>query len=130
MKFFSTLRLSLCLVFCAGQSPAAFINGHSYLPLADWAGANGLRLARMGRSDEFVVTNRSTRLVFEKDSSTAQINGVNVALCFPVAVDKGDVLIAQLDLSQTVDPLIFPPKKSRPSASSPATAARIPANIL
>ena len=112
MKIFSTLPLALGLVLGAGPAAAAFINGHSYVPLADWAGANGLRCARVGRSGEFVVTNRSFRLVFEKDSSTAQINGVNVALSFPVAVDKSAVLVAQLDLSKTVDPLIFPPKIS------------------
>lgn len=82
------------------------------MALGDWAGANGLRLVRNGRSDEFVVTNRNLRLVFEKDSRTAQINGVNVALSFPVAVDKGEVLIAQLDLAKTINPLIYLPKLS------------------
>ena len=82
------------------------------MALGDWAGANGLRLVRNGRSDEFMVTNRSLRLVFEKDSRTAQINGVNVALSFPVAVDKGEVLIAQLDLAKTINPLIYLSKLS------------------
>jgi len=82
------------------------------MALGDWAGANGLRLVRNGRSDEFVVTNRNLRLVFEKDSRTAQINGVNVALSFPVAVDKGEVLVAQLDLAKTINPLIYLPKLS------------------
>jgi len=82
------------------------------MALGDWAGANGLRLVRNGRSDEFVVTNRNLRLVFEKDSRTAQINGVNVALSFPVAVDKSEVLVAQLDLAKTINPLIYLPKLS------------------
>lgn len=82
------------------------------MALGDWAGANGLRLVRNGRSDEFVVTNRNLRLVFEKDSRTAQINGVNVALSFPVAVDKGEVLVAQFDLAKTINPLIYLSKLS------------------
>ena len=110
-KFFALLIL-FCLAFCAKPAPAAFINGRSYMALDDWAGANGLRLVRNGRSDEFVVTNRNLRLVFEKDSRTAQINGVNVALSFPVAVDKGEVLVAQLDLAKTINPLIYLSKLS------------------
>ena len=110
-KFFALLIL-FCLAFCAKPAPAAFINGRSYMALDDWAGANGLRLVRNGRSDEFVVTNRNLRLVFEKDSRTAQINGVNVALSFPVAVDKSEVLVAQLDLAKTINPLIYLSKLS------------------
>jgi N-acetylmuramoyl-L-alanine amidase len=110
-KFFALLIL-FCLAFCAGPSPAAFINGRSYTALGEWAGANGLRLVRNGRGDEFMVTNRNTQLLFEKDSRTAEINGVNVALSFPVATDKGEVLVAQLDLAKTIEPLIFSPKVS------------------
>ena len=89
---------------------AAFINGRSYLALGDWAGANGFRLVRTSASDEFLVTNRTQRLVFEKNSRRVAINGVNVALSFPVAVDKGAALVAQLDLAKTIAPLIYPPK--------------------
>jgi len=88
---------------------AAFVNGHSYVSLADWADANGFR-AVAHRSAEIVLTNRTARLVFDRDSHTAEINGVNVALSFPVAVEKGAPLIAQFDLDKTVRPLIFPSK--------------------
>lgn len=89
---------------------AALINGQNYVPLADWARANGLYGYTLKRGDEIILTNRVTRLVFDKDSTTAKINGVNVALSFPVAVDKGVPLIAQLDLDKTVRPLIYPSK--------------------
>lgn len=112
MKFLYMLLLALGLAFCARPAPAAFITGRSYLALSDWAGANGFRLARNDRSDEFVVTNRTQRLKFEKNSRRVAINGVNVALSFPVAVDNGGVLIAQLDLARTIAPLIYPPKLS------------------
>ncbi|HEX7569817.1 MAG TPA: N-acetylmuramoyl-L-alanine amidase, partial [Verrucomicrobiae bacterium] len=101
--------LLLAVALSAPAARAAFISGRSYQPLADWADANGFRPAAR-RGDEIVLTNRTARLVFAKDSRTAQINGVNVALSFPVAADKGQFLVAQLDLAKTVGPLIFVPK--------------------
>jgi len=59
-----------------------------------------------------VLTNRATRLVFDKDSSNAEINGVQVALSFPVANQKGVLMISQLDIDTTVRPLISPQKIS------------------
>jgi N-acetylmuramoyl-L-alanine amidase len=109
MKFVSTLLLALLLAYCARPASAAFINGHSYQPLEDWADANGFR-ASAWRGNQITLTNRTARLVIEKDSSTAQINGVNVALSFPVAVDKGQYLIAPLDLAKTIEPLVLAPK--------------------
>ncbi len=101
----------LAVALFAPATRAAFINGHAYQPLADWADANGFRIASR-HSDEIILTNRTARLVFDKDSHTAEINGVNVALSFPVASDKGQFSIAQLDLTKTVEPLIFAPKFS------------------
>ena len=87
---------------------AAVINGHGYQPLADWADAHGFHtVARHG--DEIVLAGHGSRLVFDKDSHMAQINGVNVALSFPVAADKGQFFIASLDLAKTVGPLVFAP---------------------
>jgi len=106
------VRCFLLLLAIAWFTPtgrAAYINGHAYQSLMDWADANGFRTASR-RSDEIILTNRTTRLVFDKDSHTAAINGVNVALSFPVAADKGLFSIAQLDLAKTVEPLVFAPK--------------------
>jgi N-acetylmuramoyl-L-alanine amidase len=96
------------------SSTAASLNGQTYVPLANWAAANGLKTFWLVRGAEIGVTNRATRLVFDKDSNMAKINGVGVALSFPVAVDKGVPLIAQLDLDKTIRPLVFPPKYSDP----------------
>jgi N-acetylmuramoyl-L-alanine amidase len=107
----------LCLAFCLTPASAANINGQSYVPLADWARANGLNASRPGRSDEIVATNRATRLVFDKDSRMVEVNGINVALSFPVASDHGALLIAQMDVNTAIRPLLFPPR--------PADARRI-----
>ena len=54
------------------------------------AAAKGFRPAAR-RGDELVLTNRPARLVFDKDSRTAQINGVTVAWSFLVAADEGSL---------------------------------------
>ena len=106
-KFFPLLVL-LGLAFCAGRAPAAVINGRNYVPLADWARGNGLNAVWLRRGEEIIVTNRTTRLVFDVDSAQARINGVNVRLSFPVANIKGTPLVAQLDLDKTIRPLLYP----------------------
>lgn len=103
------LPIALCLVFCLTPTHAAFINGQNYVPLAGWAHANGLTCHWI-RRNEVTVTNRTTRLVFDVDSRNAEINGIQVALSFPIANQKGVVLIAQFDLNTAVRPLLFPPR--------------------
>src|ERR1039458_7077576 len=104
------LLIALGLVFYLTPAPAVSINGQNYVPLAEWARANGLKCYWLKRGDEIVATNRTTRLVFDKDSRMAEVNGINVALSFPVAADRGTLLIAQLDLNTAIRPLLFPPR--------------------
>jgi N-acetylmuramoyl-L-alanine amidase len=108
MKFFSVLLAGLALF--AGTARADYINGHSYVALAGWARANGFAGYALNGGTEFVLTNRTSRLVFDKDSADATINGVDVRLAFPVG--KGG-FISQLDIDKTIRPLVFP---QRPSA--------------
>jgi N-acetylmuramoyl-L-alanine amidase len=112
-KLFSLLVL-FCLAFCATPMHAASINGQNYVPLADWARGNGLNGYTRNRGLEIVLTNRTTRLVFDVDSAQAQINGVNVRLSFPVANARGVPLVAQLDLDKTIRPLLFPSRYVEP----------------
>jgi N-acetylmuramoyl-L-alanine amidase len=106
----SALLLALCLAFCLSPAPAAVINGQSYVPLADWARANGLKCFWLKRGNEVLATNRTARLVFDKDSRMMEFNGTGVALSFPVAADHGALLVAQMDLNTAVRPLLFPPR--------------------
>jgi N-acetylmuramoyl-L-alanine amidase len=115
MNFLSALLLTFTLALCAVPSHAAAINGQYYVPLADWAGANGLKTFWLRRGDEAAATNRTTRLVFDRNSNIATINGVNVALSFPVAVDKGAPLIALFDLDNTIRPLLQPSRYLTPA---------------
>ena len=109
LKKFALLP-ALCLASCLSPAHASFINGQSYVPLVDWARANGLKCFWLKRGDEVVATNRATRLVFDKDSRLVEVNGTDVALSFPVASDHGTLLIAQMDLNTAIRPLLFPPR--------------------
>jgi N-acetylmuramoyl-L-alanine amidase len=110
VKNFFMLLIALCLVSCLSPAHAAGFNGQSYVPIADWARVNGLRCFWLKRGDEIVATNRTTRLVFDKYSRMAEVNGINVALSFPVALDHGTLLIAQKDLNTAIRPLLFLPQ--------------------
>lgn len=107
MKFLSVLLG--CLAIFAGAAQSEVINGRSYTSLAAWARANGFRGWTQNGGTEFILTNQTARLVFDKDSADATINGVDVRLSFPVA--KGG-FISQLDVDKTIRPLMFPQKSS------------------
>jgi N-acetylmuramoyl-L-alanine amidase len=98
----------LCLMSCLTPAPAASVNGQPYVPLMDWARANDLKCSWLRWGEAIAVTNRATRLVFCRNSRVAVINGVNVALSFPVAIDRGTPYLAQLDLNTAIRPLIYP----------------------
>src|SRR5579871_1826598 len=110
-----TRMLLTCLLLLAGAARADVINGREYVSLVRWAHANGFGGYTLNGGTEFVLTNRVARLVFDKDSPDATINGIDVRLAFPVA--KGG-FIAQLDIDKTVRPLVFAP---RPSAKKVTT---------
>jgi N-acetylmuramoyl-L-alanine amidase len=114
LKNFALLLIALCLASSLSSAHAAAFNGQSYVSLADWARANGLKCYWLKRGDEIVATNRTTRLVFDKFSRMVEVNGINVALSFPVAADHGALLIAQMDLNTAIRPLLFPPRFTDP----------------
>jgi len=107
---FFRVFLALTVAFSAWSADAAWVNGHDYTSLASWAASNHFGQVPAGRANALTLTNRfATRLVFEKNSDTVVVNGLNVALSYPVALDKTGFLIAQLDLSKTVEPLVYAP---------------------
>ena len=105
------------LIQAASHRSEAFrFNGQDYVPIGDWARANGLHCAWLKHGDELVATNLTTRLVFDVDSHYVELNGVQVALSFPVANQKGLALVAQFDLDAAIRPLLFPSRYAKPSA--------------
>ena len=114
MNRFAAPLTALFFSGCILPSGAAALNGQNYVPLANWASANGLKTVWFARDLAIGVTNRATRLVFKVDSHDAEINGVHVLLSYPVANNRGVPLIAQLDLDKTVQPLLFPSRYAAP----------------
>jgi len=114
MRVLFTLLTVLGLEFFTLPAGAVLINGHSYAPLGEWARGNGFYGFTRDYGDEMVLTNRTARLVFDVDSASAEINGVNVRLSFPVAKVKGVPFIAQLDLDKTIRPLLYPSRYIEP----------------
>jgi N-acetylmuramoyl-L-alanine amidase len=108
------LLILLCLKFCANPADAVSLNGQNYVSISDWARADHLDSHWLKRGDLFEATNRTTRLVFNVDSHYVEINGVQVALSFPVANQEGTPLVAQFDLDKTIRPLLFPSRYAKP----------------
>ena len=107
MKFFSALLA--CLAFFAGAARAEIINGRNYVSLVSWARANSFTGWARNGGTEFVLTNKTSRLVFQKDSADCTVNGIGLRLSYPVA--KGGY-ISQLDADKTIRPLVFAQKPS------------------
>jgi N-acetylmuramoyl-L-alanine amidase len=104
------LGLLLWLALGAGPVRGAIVNGHGYVPVADWAQANNLKVSWIQRGEQLAAGNRILRLVFTVDSSQVEINGINVRLCFPVANVRGAPQVSQLDADKTLRPFLYPPR--------------------
>ncbi len=115
MKLVSALLPVCFFAFLIMPARAVSLNGQNYVPIGDWARANGLHCVWLKRGDELVATNRATRLVFDVDSHYVEINGIQVALSFPVANQKGVALVAQFDLDAAIRPLMFPSRYVKPA---------------
>ena len=103
-------------VLPAPASTLASFNGQTYVPLAQWASANGFEGFTRNQGREFILTRNDSRLVFDVDSAQMEINGIHVRLSFPVACQKNLPYVSELDINTLIRPLINP---------SAATAKRV-----
>ena len=111
-KAFAALVFVLSLTFAHAarqKFETVHLRGQDYIPLTNWASMHNLNWSWLDGDKRVEATNSSTRLVFEMNSSQAEINGIRVRLSFPFAVEKALPLIAQFDLDTTIAPLLFPP---------------------
>lgn len=91
---------------------AAYYNGQYYVPLSEFARANGFHLYAAKAGQDVLVNKNDLRLVFDVNSAQLQIGGVNVRLSYPVAGDHGELLVSQLDIETALLPLIYSQKPS------------------
>ena len=89
---------------------SATFNGQYYVPLAEFARANGFHIYSSKAGEDVLMNKNNLRLVFDVNSAQAEIGGVNVRLSYPVAGDHGELLISQLDIETALRPLIYSPK--------------------
>jgi N-acetylmuramoyl-L-alanine amidase len=89
----------------------------NYVSLGEWARANVSTVHWLERDKTLGLSRRGMQLTFNLDSRSdarrAQINGVQVLLALPVLYQNGHALISQIDLSETLGPVLSPPKSPR-----------------
>src|SRR5258708_1119792 len=86
------------------------ISGKPYVPLSEWARANGFSARWIQSGQTLQLGKDSSTVVFENDSKEARVNGTAIWLCLPVAVRGGELFLAQMDVQTTLQPLVSPPK--------------------
>lgn len=106
--FLSAWLLLLCELAVA-RVPYARPN---YVRLNEWARANVFSVRWLERDRTVELAREGTRLTFNVDSRSdarkARINGVQVWLAFPILYQNGSALISQIDLSDTISPILVP----------------------
>ncbi len=86
--------------------------GREYVRLEDWAAASGYQMKWLNRGQDVQVTSRWSTLTFSADSRRMTLNGADLWLSVPVAVRNGSALIAPVDLSSAIHPVLFPAKNA------------------
>ncbi|HLP78128.1 MAG TPA: N-acetylmuramoyl-L-alanine amidase [Candidatus Paceibacterota bacterium] len=118
---FCALLLALALGGFSGNA-ASFssknvrLSGREYIPLKDWARANQFAVRWVAFGKTLQISNRTAKVDFSVDPRTdrskAVFNGVQISLAFPIYYQNGTAYISQLDLTQTLSPLLWPPRNS------------------
>jgi N-acetylmuramoyl-L-alanine amidase len=87
--------------------------GRDFVRLGEWARENHYDVHWLKMNEALQLTNRFSRLVFAKDSTETEINGVRVRLCYPIVMKDGAAYIADMDLYETLRPVLSPPRDGR-----------------
>jgi N-acetylmuramoyl-L-alanine amidase len=95
-----------------GRFEHSSYNGTDYVRLDDWAHGNGYQLHWVIPKESVRVSTPGGSLQFTVDSRKMNLKGVNVWLAAPVALRSGSACIAHNDLTQTIEPLLFPGRNS------------------
>jgi N-acetylmuramoyl-L-alanine amidase len=86
------------------------IAGKQYSPLTAWARAHNLDVRWLKQDESLQLSNQSAKVFISVDSREAEFNGVQIWLLFPVVARSGTVYISQLDLDNSLQPILSPPR--------------------
>lgn len=93
------------------------VSGREYIRLNDWARANKFTVRWIRPGKTIQLSNHLAKIVLSVDPRTdrskAIVNDVEVSLAFAMYYSKGVAYISQLDISNTLSPLLSPPKNAR-----------------
>jgi N-acetylmuramoyl-L-alanine amidase len=115
MKSILSLGLLLLVASASGQVSRpdhTFLFGHDYVRLDDWARANGGQSRWISPKQDLKITLPGGILSFTVDSRKAMVKGTHVWLCAPVAFKNGSAYVSAVDLSATLNPVLFPARIS------------------
>jgi N-acetylmuramoyl-L-alanine amidase len=84
--------------------------GSEYVRLDDWARANGFQAQWTVWKEELKLNGPSTSILFNIDSRRILLNGVWIWLSTPIAFKNNAAYIAPIDLSTSLNPILFPGK--------------------
>jgi N-acetylmuramoyl-L-alanine amidase len=139
MRFaFQLAVLGLGVLTAGAQAPLGRIervsyNGSDYVRIEDWARTSGYQVKWVVPKEMVRVTMPSGTLLLAVDSRKMTLKGINVWLSAPVALRNGSAYVARNDVSQTIEPLLFPTRSptSRPLRTivlDPGHGGRDPGN--
>ena len=89
--------------------PASLSDG-KYIRLEDWARAIRFETKWIQKGRKVQATSRWSRLVFNINSTRAEMNGVRLWLSRAPRMLKGSAYISLLDLEKTIMPVLHPPR--------------------
>jgi N-acetylmuramoyl-L-alanine amidase len=84
------------------------IAGTDYVQVDDWARAHGFTRKWTVPRDEMRLSNNSSSILLNADSRKIILNGIQIWLCFPVALRNGALWISSTDVNATINPALFP----------------------
>lgn len=104
--------LALCCWFglLIGAHGGIRLDGRDYSRVSEWAKTRDLDVTWIKRDKILQVSKGANRITLYLQTKDARVNGVQVWLCHPVLQHRGIVYVASLDVSKTLEPVLFPAK--------------------
>ena len=112
---FAWLALVVCAFDAFSSVPAngrVRIGGTDYIQVDDWARAHGFTRKWTIPRDEMRLSNGSSSVLLNADSRKMVLNGIQIWLCFPVALRNGALWVSSIDVNATINPALFPQRSA------------------